>query len=497
MAQDKYLKVHKVKHYPSGIKEWPNNLFLYNKNELKNVSIKNKLASRIIKSYFNLSNDIKIARSKRMRALLKRLSSKRLFISKVEIKGNNDKYSLNIYVYNRIKQYLLRKIYMFNRNKFLYNTWKKNKYTYNSTSFLNFLRFNKKRNSKKFSRSKNYFNIYLNNHINSYLFKFKDLNKIASIFFYKVLFKNKNININPINIIALVKNNIQLTGDKNKLLYFIQKCYKMYYKIFIHKINNNRVKKKILLNKALYTKFIINQFKFNKFIPKLKMLLENIFNKKIELNIVDLKYIHMNSDIFIDSLTSKIEKRISLAAIFRKSLYLAKTPKNFINKDAINFLPELYRYKKFNVNDLHGLYKTYNNFPYFNKTKNTDKKDILNEFLLNTYTLPLFYQGKFLHFSRNNKHINMFSYIKYKWLSGIRLEAAGRLTRRFTASRSVHFLKYKGNLKHVEYNRELSAKNNLPVVLLRNIAKANSQYTLGKSKKRIGAFGVKGWISSK
>ena len=36
--------------------------------------------------------------------------------------------------------------------------------------------------------------------------------------------------------------------------------------------------------------------------------------------------------------------------------------------------------------------------------------------------------------------------IKYKRVSGVRLEGAGRLTKRYTASRSQHKVSYKGNL---------------------------------------------------
>ena len=38
------------------------------------------------------------------------------------------------------------------------------------------------------------------------------------------------------------------------------------------------------------------------------------------------------------------------------------------------------------------------------------------------------------------------NHIKYKRVSGVRIEAAGRLTKRYTASRSQHKIKYSGNL---------------------------------------------------
>jgi hypothetical protein len=70
--------------------------------------------------------------------------------------------------------------------------------------------------------------------------------------------------------------------------------------------------------------------------------------------------------------------------------------------------------------------------------------------------------------------------------------AKGRLTRRFTASRSVLKRKWKGGLKNVD-----SSFRGLPTIMLRGIVKSNLQYSVINSKNRNGAYGVKGWISSK
>jgi len=67
------------------------------------------------------------------------------------------------------------------------------------------------------------------------------------------------------------------------------------------------------------------------------------------------------------------------------------------------------------------------------------------------------------------------------------VEAKGRLTRRFTASRSVFKFRYKGNLKNID-----CSKNNLSTVMLRGQFKPNIQYSFMNSVKRVGAFGVKG-----
>jgi hypothetical protein len=66
------------------------------------------------------------------------------------------------------------------------------------------------------------------------------------------------------------------------------------------------------------------------------------------------------------------------------------------------------------------------------------------------------------------------------------------LTRRFTASRSVFKVKWKGNLKNID-----SSYKGLSTVMLRGHAKSNVQYTNVNSKNRNGSFGIKGWVSSK
>ena len=77
-------------------------------------------------------------------------------------------------------------------------------------------------------------------------------------------------------------------------------------------------------------------------------------------------------------------------------------------------------------------------------------------------------------------------------MGGIRLEVRGRLTRRYRADRAVYKLKWKGGLKNIE-----SSFNRLSSGLYRWQFKPNVTYSIANSKRRKGAFAVKGWISSK
>jgi hypothetical protein len=77
--------------------------------------------------------------------------------------------------------------------------------------------------------------------------------------------------------------------------------------------------------------------------------------------------------------------------------------------------------------------------------------------------------------------------LKYRHITGFRLEARGRLTRRYTASRSLLKTINRGNLLNID-----SSLKHLPSVLLKGNLKSNVQYTKLASKSRIGSFGVKG-----
>lgn len=100
-----------TKHYPPANKEWRNSVYAYNKNSLRSLAAKDSIAKRLIKGYFSLSMEKTIARSKRMRSLIRKSTAKKLFISSPEIKQTNDKVIITVYTFDREKQFLLRKLY--------------------------------------------------------------------------------------------------------------------------------------------------------------------------------------------------------------------------------------------------------------------------------------------------------------------------------------------------------------------------------------------------
>jgi hypothetical protein len=165
----------------------------------------------------------------------------------------------------------------------------------------------------------------------------------------------------------------------------------------------------------------------------LKKYLEKIYNKNVEFNLINIRRFYLNSDILSEAIILKIKKN-------RRKL--------------LRFLNNLK--KKIKIRNKKNLYKLTSN-----KLNTDQNKNLLEKMILNN--------------------------IKYKHVTGFRLETSGRLTRRFTASRSVSKLRYKGNLLNID-----SSYKGLSSVLLRGNLKSNVQHTKLKSKTRIGSFGIKG-----
>jgi len=168
----------------------------------------------------------------------------------------------------------------------------------------------------------------------------------------------------------------------------------------------------------------------------------NIYKKKIEFNIVNLKYMHLSSDIISESMAIKVRNRKNrILRVLKRVLKLIKIP------------------------TIHQLL-----------TLNIEKKVNLNK-----------YKTLKMHFNSSNKQIkSILNSISLKKISGIRIEASGRLTKRLTASRSLFKIKYKGSLKNIN-----SSYKGLSSTLIKGYMKSNIQYTNVNSKTRNGSFGLK------
>lgn len=419
-------EVAQVKHYMPADKEWFNSVYAYNKNTIKLLPVADKVVHKLIKSYFNLYSSTleKNVRFPHLRRRLRRLSTNRMLISRAELKHTSDKVIITVYVYNRQKTYYIKKLF----------------------SIVNAI---------VYADGKDYF-------------------------IKKKMLKNSNKLLNIVKKKGL-KFVSKVYKQKKKLLKTLEKKnkFKGYENQFFKNYLLKCIQKEVLM---LYHKQIIllNRSKFDKsYLLPLTELIKNVYNKKIEFNIVNLKYLYLNSYIFSETLITKIRKKKNrLLKVLKASLRMF----HLAPLDKLNILINMNSRKKL----LQNLKINYLQIKPL-------KKVISNKIDKST---ELLYKKKLLDSVDNDAHTinttkNILDSIKHKSVTGIRIEAAGRLTRRNTAAKSVFKLKYKGNLKNID-----SSYKGLNTIVLRGHAKSNVQYTKLKSKLRIGSFGIKGWVSS-
>ena len=291
--------------------------------------------------------------------------------------------------------------------------------------------------------------------VNIYIFnrqKNNYLSKLRNIYINNFFTKNKKINANYIKTLrSILMKGFESLSEINKDKYLLIKIldivkknrkYKIktfkklsnYTGLFYKNVLNLTMKKLRLF--FLYKQLIyVNKSKLNyTYLRLLKKHLETLFNKNVEFNLINLKRFYLNSDILSESVKLKLTRN-----------------KNKMHK-ILNKLKDkvkIYK-KKIFLNDV--------------TQKKIDNKLYLRNIIINN--------------------------LKYKHTTGFRLEAKGRLSKRFTASRSVFKLKYKGNLLNLD-----SSFRGISSIILKGNLKSNIQYTKLKSKTRIGSFGIKGWVS--
>jgi hypothetical protein len=172
--------------------------------------------------------------------------------------------------------------------------------------------------------------------------------------------------------------------------------------------------------------YSLNEYKFNKYmlLPILTNFLNKITGKKIEYNIINLKSIAYNSDIFTNNLALRIEKskaKIRLQGDMTKSLNKANLP-------VVNNIKETTFIKGEKKFDLYR--NKYKDLKILSNTSNKNINKLLNEIHSN-HTKE--------NYNNNKKiHQTIFNSIRYKNLGGVRIEINGRLTKRYRADRSIH-----------------------------------------------------------
>lgn len=412
-----------TKYLPSFSKEWINTIYSFDKKIISNLPTFTDNINKIIRSYFDLffRNRKFIDMPKFILLKRRRNFLRRIFTSNAEIKHTNNKIIITLYVLNREKNILKKK----------------------------YLKMNNIINKKLI---KQFFSLYKHN-----------LKKIHNIY--------SGLNKKYVFIPSIMRKDIYLKS-KIQNLNQLKKLKHIYLKKIWSKLIDRYLSlhlKKLRKYSLLYS---LNTLKFNKL--SMLSILSNILNKirilknkKIEYNIVNLKYFTNNPDLFTNIIALKLKrKRISRLKEMSRVLNRTHLP-------VVNTIQE----RTFVKRGMDVYKNTFKNLKIISnlKNKNLDK-------LLKTINNK----------NTNNVSNNIYNAIKYKNLGGIRIEIKGRLTKRYRADRSVYSLRWKGGLKNID-----SSFQKISTTLLRGNVKSNTAYSISPSKRRIGAFAVKGWIAGK
>lgn len=405
-------------HYPSSTKEWYNSIYNYYKNKSKALLVKDLQVYKLFNTYFNfykLKNNNNFSLSK-------------IFIGKPEIKHFTNKINITLYIYNRQIVYLKKYFLIYRKFVDKFNLSTKMK-----------LGLSSKKDLLTFIISK------IIRNLTNRLLKIKTINKIL----YRITFIGLKSNLKF--IVKFCESYL----NKNKIL-------SKNIKFNLISLNNIYKKLSIEIMYDILNKYIfLNKYKFNiNNLLYVKNLLHNIYNKNIELNIVNLKYLHLDSHILAVLITKKLKNRNRrVLRVIRLALKLSK--KLYINDYTTYYL---------NVENIDNIL--------IRKDINKNLKEI--PFNKNIIQKPFLYNNRIVLYFLNNKIIK-----------GIALQGSGRLTKRLTASRSITKINHKGSLK----NNKSSIKG-LSTIMLKGYVKSNLQYSNINSYNLIGAYGIKSWISN-
>ena len=393
---------------------------------------------------------------------LRRLSTNRILVSKPELKHTSDKVTITIYLYNRQKTYLLNRLKKIN-------------------SIFNFFKLLESDSRKP-----------------ALLSRKKTMNRKLS----KEILKNVKKRVKGLMLkVSKEKKIAGSTSDKAEKMVKENK-FTRYENSFLKNLVSKSLGKEML---SLFFKQILyfNKSKFNStYLDSFTRLIKKVYGQKaVDFNLVNLKYLHLNSYIFTETLATKLKnKKNRLLRVLTASLSRFKVPVE--NKLAT--YDDIYNRSKTKQN---LMLKDFSLAPRGKLAGLRPAKDMLQEMLeksslrsspdtlscalsspLNFLPAPQAGEGNRTGRTEKEELIKtVFDPIKYKSVSGLRIEAAGRLTRRNTAARAVFKLRYKGNIRNMD-----SSYKGLSTVLFRGYAKSNVQYTKLNSKLRIGSYGIKG-----
>jgi len=101
-----YNDTGKTRHFTPAAQEWFNSIYAYDHNYIKSLPVADKHLMSLLKSYFNMQIKDEIIKNKRNLIKNRRVSTKRVFIGRGELKHSNNKVIITFYVYNTEAMFL-------------------------------------------------------------------------------------------------------------------------------------------------------------------------------------------------------------------------------------------------------------------------------------------------------------------------------------------------------------------------------------------------------
>lgn len=240
--------------------------------------------------------------------------------------------------------------------------------------------------------------------------------------------------------------------------------------IFLYK----NLKKEIRVIWRYKLKNNLNKYKFEEnFLCRLGLFFSKYFNKKIEFSIIKISNVKYNTDMFTYNLGKRYKKsKFNVVSVLGRVLGGMSFP----------FEKEIDRKPKIKIKEFVDLNLLNNKF------KDLHLIHVLN--VKELFDLKLYEIYGFLNYNFEEKIKKTLDYIKYKRIRGLKVMANGRLTMRYRADRAQHKFIIEGGLRNID-----SSFKGLKTCMYRGNNKINTEYSVYESKRRIGTYAVKGWLS--
>ena len=381
----------------------------------------------------------------------------------------------------------------------IYKEWKNSIYVFNHNNLKNLPSDDININSL----IKSYFNLYFNNKF------FFNKSKSGRSYINKIIVSKPEIKHTSSKAIITLH---AYNREKIVLLKKIKSLEKSFYKQIIllfykgnsicKNVTNNLQRKTIraLLYKELILlrkyklRLNLNKYKFEEILLyKLNKLISKFYGKNIEFNIINMKSIIFNTDLFTKIAALKLKSRRSnlfgvIGGILNKAIIpkVNRIKEKGVFRKSVNFNLIENKYESMNISYILPSYRGSSLYIEGENNNNNNLDKLLNELYNNSITVNKL-EDNYLKI-----HKTIFNSIKYKNLRGIKLKVKGRLTQRYRADKAVIKTVKKGGLRNID-----SSYKGLSSVNIRGYENSNSESSISISKRRIGAFAIKGWIGGK